>query len=61
MVQAVLLYGAETWVLLEVMSRKLEGVHVVFLRPLTGQKSTQQEDRTWRNVTATRVLKESGT
>ena len=26
-VQAVLIFGAETWVLLESMSRKLEGVH----------------------------------
>ena len=29
-VQAVLLFKAETWVLLEVTSQKLEGVHLVF-------------------------------
>ena len=30
-VQAVLLFGAETWVLLVAMLKKLEGVHVGFL------------------------------
>ena len=34
-VQAVLLFGAETWVLLAAMSRKLEGVHVGFLIQVT--------------------------
>ena len=36
-VQAVLLFGAETWVLLEPMAQKLEGVHVGFLRKVTGK------------------------
>ena len=30
-VQAVLLFGAETWVLLSAMLNKIEGVHVGFL------------------------------
>ena len=37
-VQSVLLFGAETWVLSEVISRKLEGVHVGFLRWITIQR-----------------------
>ena len=37
-VQTVLLLGAETRVLSEAMSRKLEGVHVVFLRQITGKR-----------------------
>ena len=35
-VQAVLLFGAETWVLLAAMYWNLEGVHMVFLRKMTG-------------------------
>ena len=36
-VQAVLLFGAETWVLTAAISYKLEGAHVGFLRHVTGQ------------------------
>ena len=49
-VQTVLLFGAETWVLSEAVSRKLEGVHVGFLRQITGQRAVRQEDGTWRQV-----------
>ena len=35
-VQIVLLLGAETWVLAEAMSRKMYGVHMVFLKVDTG-------------------------
>ena len=31
MVQAVLLFGADTWVLSAAMAKKLEGLHVRFL------------------------------
>ena len=41
-VQAVLLFGVETWFLLAAIYRKLEGVHVGFLRQMTGQKAKQQ-------------------
>ena len=37
-VQALLLYGAETWVILEPMKKKLEGVHTGFLRQVTGKR-----------------------
>ena len=50
LVQTVLLFGAETWVLSEAVSRKLEGVHVGFLRQITGQRAVRQEDGTWRQV-----------
>ena len=59
--QAVLLFGAETWVLLTEMSRKLEGLHVGFLRQVTGQKAKWQREGTWRSVAAADVIKESGT
>ena len=59
--QAVLLLGAETWVLLEAMSCKLEEVHMGFLRQVTGQKGNRQIDRTWGIEAAEKVLKEAGT
>ena len=36
-VQAVLLLGAETWVFLEAMYRKMEGVHVGLFIQVTGK------------------------
>ena len=59
--QAVLIFGAETWVLLVEMSRNLEGVHVGFLRQVTGQKSKWQREGTWRSAAESRVSKEAGT
>ena len=56
-VQAVLLFGAETWVLLAAMSRKLEGVHVGFLIQVTIQTAKRQRDGIWRSAAAARVLK----
>ena len=38
-VQAVLLFGAETWILSEALSRNLEGVHVGFLRHIAEQRA----------------------
>ena len=46
-VQAVILFGAETWVLSVVMLKKLEGVHVVFLRYVTGMKEKKLGEKTW--------------
>ena len=40
----------------ETMSRKLEGVHVGFLRWITRQRAVQQKDGTWRQVEAETVL-----
>ena len=36
LVQEVLLFGAETWVLTSTMLKKLEGLHVGFLRKVLG-------------------------
>ena len=38
-VQTVLLFGAETWVLLATMTKNTEGVHMGFLRKVTGKTS----------------------
>ena len=60
-VKAVLLFGAEIWVLLTVMYRKLEGVHVGFLGQVRGQKSKRERAGNWRSAAESRVLKEAGT
>ena len=44
-VQTFLIFGAETWVLSEAISRNLEGVHVGFLRHITRQRSVRQGGR----------------
>ena len=43
------------------MSRKLEGMHVGFLRQVTGQMARRQREGTWRSVVEVEVIKESGT
>ena len=55
-VQVVLLFGAETWVLSAPMAKKLEGVHVGFLRQVTRLK-----DGSWQKVALDKVLREGGT
>ena len=59
--QTVILLGVETWVLSEAMSRKLEGVHVGFLRQITGKREVRGKDGTWRKVAAEKVLDKAGT
>ena len=58
-VQSVLLFGADTWVLLPEMSRNLEGVRVGFLRQVMVQKDKQQREGNWRSMASERVLKEA--
>ena len=60
-VQAVLIFGVETWVFPAAMYRNLEGVHVGFLRNIMGQKEKRQRDGTWRSKAEANVIKEAGT
>ena len=55
-VQAVLLFGAETWVLMETMMQQLEGAHVSFLRQVTRKQETRRRDGSWQQMTAEAVL-----
>ena len=41
-VQVLLLFGAKTWFFLAEMSRNLKGVHMGFLRQVTGQRANQK-------------------
>ena len=46
-VQAIILYGSETWVLLASMEKRLEVRHTEFLRMITVKKAKQLGDGTW--------------
>ena len=59
LVQEVLIFEAETWCFWEAMFRKLERVHVVFLKQIMGQREVRQRDVTWRCVEAEKVLKKA--
>ena len=60
-VQAVLLFGAGTWVLTETMLEKLEGVHVGFLRQVVGKSARKLGVDTWKKEGGKRVLQAIGT
>ena len=47
-VQAVIIFEAETWVLMAEMLQKLEGVHVGFLQQLAGLKARNMGINTWQ-------------
>ena len=57
--QAVLLFGAETWVLLAGMSKNLEGVHMEFLRKVSGNTAKRQRDGTYISAAVESVIKEA--
>ena len=59
--QAMLLFGEETWVLLAAMTKELEGYHMGFFRQATGKTESLQWDRTWSRAEAVTVLKQAGT
>ena len=60
-IQAVLLFGAETWVLLAPMTQRLEGFHVRLLRQMTKLKAKNLKEGLWRKVAAEKVLQGAGT
>ena len=39
--QAIILYGSEMWVLLGSMAKRIEGMHTEFLQMITGKRGTQ--------------------
>ena len=55
------MFGAEKWVLLAPMMKRLEGAHVSFLRQVTQKQATGHRDGYWRQVTAESVLQGAGT
>ena len=46
-VQAIILYGSETWVFSASMANRVEGKHMEFLRLITGKIKRRLVDGTW--------------
>ena len=57
----VLLFGADTWLLLVPMAQRLGVVHVGFLQQVTKLKAKILRDGSWQKVAAENVLQEAGT
>ena len=55
-VQAVILFGSETWVLSAPMIQRLEEAHVGFLWQVVRKKAKRLRDEYWRQVMAKTVL-----
>ena len=59
-IQAFLLFGLESWVLLYVMIRMVESTHVGFLFNITGKRLRRQADGLWETPAAKEVLQTVG-
>jgi hypothetical protein len=59
-VQAVLLYGAESWVLTLDLEKKLQSFHRRCARYITGQHIRQNPDGTWTCPSSAEVLSQAG-
>ena len=59
-VQAVLLYGSETWMLSESMLKQFESFHRRVALYLTGRHIRQLEDGTWLYPSSEGVLRDAG-
>ena len=60
MVQAVLLYGSESWVLSELFLEQLRSFHARVARYLTGRHIRQLKDGSWYHPPTDDVLEEAG-
>ena len=59
-IQAVLLFGLESWALSGATMRAVEGTYVEFLRQITGKQERRQDDREWETPVADEVLRAAG-
>ncbi len=59
-VQSVLLFGSETWVLSQLMERKLQSFHHRCARFITGQHIRKNNDDTWTCPSSEGVLRDAG-
>ena len=60
-VQAVILFGSETWVLTAALIKNLEGVHVGFLQEVTDKMALRIWDNKWKKEGEYSVIQEAGT
>ena len=49
-VQSIILYGSETWVLLMSMANRVEGGHTEFLQLITGKRARRLGDGAWETL-----------
>ena len=59
--QVVLMFGLDSWALLDAMMRAMEGNHMGFLRWITGKQARHQADGTWEKPAAEEFLRTPGT
>ena len=60
MIQAVMLFGAETWVIIPRMGTALGGFHTQMERRLTGQLQWRTIDETWKYTSAAMAREAAG-
>ena len=60
-VQAIILYGSEMWVISTSMVKRVEVTHTEFLQLITGKRARQLGDRTWETPGAEGVRETAGT
>ena len=60
-VQAILLYESEIWVLLASMAKRVEGTHTQFLQLITGKRGIQSGNNIWETPGAEGVQEAAGT
>ena len=60
-IQVVLFFGVETWVLSEPMAHRIYGIHVGFLIQVEKLKVKKLRDDSWQKVMANKVLQGAGT
>ena len=55
-IQAVLMFGLESWDMSDAMMRMVESTNVGFLQQITGKWSRRKADRSWETLTDEDVL-----
>ena len=59
-VQVVILFGSESWILSAAMEITAEGTHTVFLQQITGKQMWQRMDGMWVTLEAEEVWEAAG-
>ena len=60
-VQDILLFGLEMWILLASIKKMIEGTHTEFLRMITGKITKKLEDETWETTGSEGTREAAGT
>ena len=59
-IQAVLIFAADSWVLLDAIMRKVDSTHVGFLIQITGKRAIWQANGTWETTVDNKVIQTLG-